>query len=163
MALSAPRDTKEMTSPFALRSECLGGTSQDFYKGQLVAVETADGRLYPAVAGDLTRVTVGRCEETYSTGASETAKKIKYKSGIFNYTSGTSGEAIAADDRYKPCYVLDDESVGLSGNSGANAVAGMIYDVDSDGVWVSIGAPIVGLRGPTGATGATGPTGPTGP
>jgi hypothetical protein len=156
MALSAPRDTKEMASPLALRHQILGGTSQDFYVGQLVAIDPADGRLYPAVAADTTLIVVGRCEETYSTGASETTKKIKCKSGIFAYASGTAGEAIAADDRGKVCYVLDDESVGISGNSAANAVAGTVYDVDSYGVWVATFFP-VSIRGPVGPTGPTGP------
>lgn len=153
MALSDNRDTKEMASPFAFRHEVLGGTSQDFYKGQLVAIDSDDGRLYPAVAADLTLQVCGRCEEEYSTGASETDKKIKFKSGIFNYDSGASGEAIAADDRGKVCYVVDDETVGLSGNSGANALAGRIYDVDSYGVWVAIQFPLPQLA-PTGPTGA---------
>lgn len=153
MALSAPRDTKEMASPLAFRHEVLGGTSQDFYKGQLVAVDLSDGRLYPAVAADLNLQVCGRCEETYSTGASETTKKIKFKSGIFNYASGSSGEAITAAERGQVCYVLDDESVGLDGNGQANAIAGRIYDVDSYGVWVAIQFPLPQLApvGPTGA------------
>lgn len=153
MALSAPRYTKEMASPLAFRHEVLGATSEQFYKGQLVAIDPADGRLYPAVAADTTLIVCGRCEETYTTGASETTKKIKFKSGIFNYASGTAGEAILADDRGKVCYVLDDESVGLSGNSAANALAGRIYDVDSYGVWVAIQFPLPQLAplGPTGA------------
>lgn len=153
MALSAPRDTKEMASPLAFRHEVLGGTSQDFYKGQLVAVDLSDGRLYPAVAADLNLQVCGRCEETYSTGASETTKKIKFKSGIFNYASGSSGEAIVAADRGQVCYVIDDQTVGLDGDGQANAIAGRIYDVDSYGVWVAIQFPLPQLApvGPTGA------------
>lgn len=155
MALSAPRDTKEMASPIAFRHEVLGGTSQDFYKGQMVAIDSADGRLYPAAPASATLTVVGRCEETYSTGASETSKKIKFKSGIFNWASGSSGEAIAADDRGKVCYALDDQTVGLVGGSpaGEDPIAGRIYDVDSYGVWVATQFPLPQLApvGPTGA------------
>lgn len=153
MALSAPRDTKEMASPFAFRHEALGGTSQDFYKGQLVAIDVSDGRLYPAAAGDLNLQVCGRCEETYSTGASETAKSVKFKSGIFNYASGQTSEAITVADKGQVCYVVDDETVGIDGNSQANALAGRIYDVDSYGVWVGIHFPMPQLApvGPTGA------------
>ena len=152
MALSDNRDTKEMASPFAFRHEVLGGTSQDFYKGQLVAVDLTDGRLYPAVAADLNLQVCGRCEEEYSTGASETTKKIKFKSGIFNYASGTAGEAIVAADRGQVCYVVDDQTVGIDGNSQANALAGRIYDVDSYGVWVGIHFPMPQLAPVGGGT-----------
>jgi hypothetical protein len=151
-ALDDNRDTKEMACPWAFRHEVLGGTSQDFFIGQLVAIDSADGRLYPAASGDLNLQVCGRCEEEYSTGASETTKKIKFKSGIFAYDSGGTFEAIAADDRGKVCYVVDDQTVGVSGATGANAIAGRVYDVDSYGVWVAIQFPLPQLApvGPTG-------------
>lgn len=155
MALSDNRDTKERAAPWAFRHEALGGTSQDFYKGQLVAIDITDGRLYPAVADDLNLQVCGRCEEEYSTGASETAKMIKFKSGIFYWASGGTFEAIDVADRGKLCYVVDDETVGISGATGDNAIAGYIYDVDQYGVAVATQFPsYVGPTGPQGPTGA---------
>lgn len=152
MALSAGRKTHERASAFAFDHAILGGDSTQFYKGGLVAVDLSDGKLYPAEAGDLNQVVVGRCEETVLTGASN-SEPVKFRSGIFNYASGAEGEAITVADVGQVCYVLDDESVGIDGNSQANSIAGRIYDVDSHGVWVGIQFPLPQLApvGPTGA------------
>lgn len=160
--LSANRDTKERASKFAEYHDVLGKDSTQYYKGQLVGIDLDDGKLVGVTAGDLTIRTLGRCEEEVLTGSSNT-RKIRVKSGTFCYDSGTSGEAIVVADRGQVCYVVDDQTVGISGNGGANAVAGLIYDVDSYGVHVAIPFPLgVAAQGATGATGPTGPTGPTG-
>lgn len=148
-ALTDNRDTQEMLSSFSMRHEKLAGSSDEFYKGQMVCidVDATGSPIVPAVAGDLTLRVVGRCETRLSAGGSNTAK-VKYKSGIFKWNIGTSGEAIDANDVGKICYVIDDNTVGISGNSAANAIAGRIYQVDSDGVWVATfhpSAPAIGV------------------
>jgi hypothetical protein len=153
--LDADRDTKERQSPNAEYHHVLGKDSTQYYKGQLVAIDLDDGKLAGATAGDLTLMVLGRCEENVLTGTSNT-RRIKVKSGRFYYASGADAEAITVAKRGQDCYVIDDQTVGLSGNNGANARAGKIYDVDSYGVCVEIEPFAQGLRG------ATGPTGPTG-
>ncbi len=162
--LAADRDTKERASEFAQYHHVLAKDSTQFYKGQLVGIDLDDGKLMGVTAGDLTIRVVGRCEENVLTGSSNT-KRVKCKSGIFIYASGTSGEALTVANRGDVAFVVDDQTVGASGNSGANAIAGEVYDVDSYGVHVAIRFPLgaTGLRGATGPTGPTGATGPTGP
>lgn len=140
-ALTADRtDVLEKASPKAMRHERLAAASTTFYKGGLVAVDVdATGSpLVKAVAADLSLRVVGIAEESKTTPSSP-ARNLRYRSGIFPFASGTSGEAIDANDIGKVCYVIDDQTVGISGGSGANAVAGRIYEFESAAkVWVHI-------------------------
>lgn len=138
--LAADRDTPEKYAPDAMLHERVATSSKTYYRGQIIAekVGTTGAPFIGATAGDLTLRVIGRCEQALVTVGSNT-KTLKVRSGIFHYANGTSGEAIAAADCGKICYVVDDQTVGISGNSAANAIAGRIYDVDSGGVWVQMG------------------------
>jgi hypothetical protein len=155
MPLTDNRDTKERAMPHATRHERLAGSSDEFYCGQLVAidVDATGSPVVPAAAGDLTLQVCGRCEERLTTGANNT-KTVKFKSGCFYYASGTSAEAIDANDIGKVCYVVDDQTVGILGGAtiATAAPAGRIYDVDQYGVAVDIKWP-GGLFAPIGPTG----------
>lgn len=154
MALSNNRNTLERAMPHATRHERLAASSKEFYIGQLVGIDTsvAGSPVSPAVAGDLTFQVCGRCEQRLTTGANNT-KTVKFKSGCFYWASGGTFEAIDADDIGEVAYVVDDQTVGISGATGANAIAGRIYDVDSYGVAVNTiwPPPPFAPIGPTGA------------
>ena len=61
------------------------------------------------------------------------------KSGCFLYKNSSSTAAIAAADIGGVCYVADDQTVSKTG--GTNSIpAGLVYDVESKGVWVLTGA-----------------------
>lgn len=150
-ALSADKDVQEKASPKAMRHERLAAASTTFYKGGMVCIDVnATGSpLVKAAAGDLTLRVVGISEEGKTTPSSP-AKNLKFRSGIFPFVSGGTFEAIDADDVGKICYVLDDQTVGISGATGANAVAGRIYEYESaTKVWVEINWP---SAAPVGAT-----------
>lgn len=129
----------ERCDPSAFKHERVAGSSAEYYKGAMIAIDVdATGSPFVrATAGDLSLRVVGRCEDRLTTGASNT-KRLVAKSGIFRYASGTAAEAIDADDVGKVCYVIDDQTVGIQGGGTVptNAVAGRIYDVDANGVWV---------------------------
>jgi hypothetical protein len=132
MALSADRDTRERAVPQATRHERLAASSKEFYVGQLVGIDTnvTGSPVTPAVAGDLTLQICGRCEQRLTTGANNT-KTVKFKSGAFYYANGTTFEALSADDIGAQVFVVDDQTIGKSGATGANAKAGRLYDFDS--------------------------------
>lgn len=148
--LTADRDTKERRVPHATRHERLAGSSDEFYVGQLVAidVDATGSPVVPAAAGDLTLQVCGRCEERLTTGANNT-KTIKFKSGCFYYANGATFEAIDANDIGKQCFVVDDQTVGISGATGANCKAGRVYDFDEYGVAVNIEWPQGAILGAT--------------
>lgn len=161
--LDADRDTKERAvNGGGEIHHILAKDSTQFYKGQLVGVDLDDGKLMGVTAGDLTIQVVGRCEENVLTGSSNT-RRVKVKSGCFIWANGGTYEAVTVANRGDLAYVVDDQTVGKSGATGGNCVAGRIYDFDSYGVHVFTQWPIPGAaQGATGATGPTGPTGPTG-
>jgi len=136
--------------PHATRHERLAASSKEFYCGQLVGIDTnvTGSPVTPAVAGDLTLQICGRCEERLTTGANNT-KTVKFKSGCFYYASGGTFEALTADDVGAQCFVVDDQTVGKSGATGANAKAGRVYDVDQYGVAVNIEWPQPAVIGAT--------------
>lgn len=127
----------ERCDPSAFKHERVAASSAEYYKGAMLAIDVdATGSPFVrATAGDLSLRVVGRCEDRLTTVASNT-RRVVAKSGIFRYASGGTFEAIDANDIGKICYVVDDQTVGISGATGANAVAGRIYDVDANGVWV---------------------------
>lgn len=64
---------------------------------------------------------------------------IKVRSGVFQFNNSASGDLIAVADIGNDCYIVDDNTVAKTDNSGARSVAGKIVDVDAQGVWVAIG------------------------
>jgi hypothetical protein len=83
------------------------------------------------------------------TTSANNLKTVKFKSGCFYYASGATFEAIGVNDIGAQAFVVDDQTVGLSGATGANAKAGRVYDVDSYGVAVYIEWPQAAVIGAT--------------
>lgn len=126
-ALTKNRSTPERIP--ALRQLEAGA---EIYAGSLVAVN-ANGKAVPAsdTAG---LKTIGRAETHAKSG-----ETVTVKSGCFLYKNSSSTAAIAAADIGGVCYVADDQTVSKSG--GTNSIpAGLVYDVESKGVWVLTGA-----------------------
>ena len=93
----------------------------------------ANGKAVPAsdTAG---LKTIGRAETHAKSG-----ETVTVKSGCFLYKNSSSTAAIAAADIGGVCYVADDQTVSKTG--GTNSIpAGLVYDVESKGVWVLTGA-----------------------
>lgn len=61
--------------------------------------------------------------------------------GIF--ANSSSGDAITLTERGKTVFVVDDQTVAKTNNSGARPAAGKVIDVDSEGVWVEFGSTAV--------------------
>jgi hypothetical protein len=134
MALSADKDIPERASPGSQLFAEVGTDSTQYYKGGIVCISTATGKVVKGATAT-TQVAIGRCEENYLTGTSNT-RKIKARIGCFKYANSAAADAIAADDIGKACYIVDDETVALTDGTGTRSRAGIVAGVDSDGVWV---------------------------
>lgn len=140
MALSADTDILERASPTSQLFAEVGTDSTQFYKGGIVCISTATGKVVKGTAAT-TLIAIGRCEENVLTGTSNT-RKIKARTGTFKYGNSASGDLIAADDIGKACYIVDDNTVALTDGSSARSRAGIIEGVDTDGgVWVRFTLP----------------------
>jgi len=128
-ALSANRDT-----PYREYGDVTLTVKNDevIYAGAMVAV---DGNGEAVNASDTASIMViGRAEEEVDN--SDDGETIDVKRGMFRWANGdTVSDANIGDI----CYVVDNQTVSVT-NSGSNSIiAGIVSDVDSDGVWVDTG------------------------
>lgn len=127
--LSAARDTKRKLSPYDFKDNLPVLVGATIYQGSLVGVD-ANGDAVKASDATCVKV-VGRACKTVTVAVS--GDRIEVEAGIFCWTNAGSTAALADTDRYQPCYVLYDGTVT---NDTGGLFAGLVQDVDSDGVWV---------------------------
>lgn len=140
-ALTADRDTLEKAAPFSSLCAEVGTDSTQYYKGGIVCISTATGKVVKGSTA-ATLVAIGRCEENYLTGTSNT-RRIKARTGIFKYANSAAADLIAEDDIGKDCYIVDDQTVALTSNSSARSRAGKVHSIDTDGgVFVAFTFPL---------------------
>ncbi|WP_337267066.1 hypothetical protein [Oryzifoliimicrobium ureilyticus] len=105
------------------------------YAGGMAAID-ATGNLVAASAVAALKV-VGRNERRVTNSGADGSIRADVKPGTFRWANSASTDLITAADIGNDCYVVDDQTVAKTSNSNARPVAGTIYDVDSQGVWVT--------------------------
>lgn len=139
-ALTANKDVKELASAFSQKVGDFGGgtaaSSTVFYKGALVMFDQSAMRVQPGAAST-DSICLGRCEESYTTNASE-VKVLDVRCGIFLFENSSAGDAILNDDAGKTCYIVDDQTVALTDGGSTRSAAGKIVRVTTDGVYVAV-------------------------
>lgn len=132
-ALTADRSTIEREFPDSMIHELTATAAVQFYKGGMVAIDDTTGLLIKAAIDTAADKVVGICLENKLTVSGD---RIRFKSGCFKVDN--AGD-IDVTFRGQLCYIADDQTVTEA--SGDDPVAGTVYDVDSDGVWVYIKYP----------------------
>lgn len=131
-ALTAPRNTpaalgEVRTIPLAAGAKLLAGAM----------IQIAATGYAATASATIANVTIGRADETVdNTGGAAGDKSIKVRRGIFRYANSAAGDLIARTEIGKDCYVVDDQTVAKTNNAGARPVAGKVFGVDAQGVWV---------------------------
>lgn len=121
--LTADRNTKLREGVF------LGlEAAEIIFAGGMVAVD-ASGKAVPAT--NLGKNCVGRAEHYAKAG-----EAVRVRRGVFNFVDG-AGDITRADIG-ATAYVVDDQTVTKTQAGGTPAVAGIIWDVDVEGVWIKI-------------------------
>ena len=115
------------------------------YQGAIVVIQQSTGYGRPGFAGSGC-VAIGVAQKTVDNTRAGTAPgantdgglSVPVKSGgIFGpFADSGDGNAPAITDRTKVCYLVDDNTITMSSSSAS--VAGIVADVDSEGVWVEI-------------------------
>lgn len=130
-ALTGPRATHELREA-KLRSLPVKG-GYKIFQGGLVVLAAGLARPGYAAAGN---VCVGVAEETVDAiSAADSALSVKVRRGTFKFVNNAADEILAADVG-ATAYVLDDQTVTKT--AAGHSAAGVVYQVDSDGVWVTI-------------------------
>lgn len=130
MALAKDRNTPQKKAELIAREIPVADTTT-VYGGSLAAIDTA-GKLNPAAATAGLRVQ-GRVVEQVVNPASG-ALKAKVEKGIFRWANKAS-HLVTVAMVGAVCYVEDDQTVSC--DNATQVVAGIVVDVDADGVWVN--------------------------
>lgn len=106
------------------------------FAGSLAAID-ATGYLVPfGVATTLK--SAGRVERTIVNAGASGAVNADVMVGTFRFANSASGDLITLVDIGNDCYGVDDQTVAKTSGSSTRSIAGKIFDVDANGVWVTI-------------------------
>lgn len=115
--------------PVAATAECFAGT---------IAVLNATGFAQPATtATGLTALGVFDHYQDNTSGA-DGAQSVEIVRGYFHFANSAGADEIAVTDIGKACYLVDDQTVALTHATNTRSKAGIVDDVDANGVWVNI-------------------------
>lgn len=133
MALTKDRATIYLASEDPIDGPVAASTR--LYGGGMVGMNTS-GYLVAASALNTLRI-VGFLKEQVDNSAGGAGDlHADIHRGPACFANSAEADAIADADRGSVCYVVDNETVAKTSDSGARPVAGTIVKVDSDGVWV---------------------------
>lgn len=94
------------------------------------ALKAADAATYRAV---------GMFTASVTGGAADGDVTVDVQAGTFLLANAAGTDALTIADIGKPCFVVDDATVGRSSARGTRCLAGVVRGVDADGVAVEIG------------------------
>jgi hypothetical protein len=131
----------------------LADAQTKIYAGCIVCINTSTLKAHEAADTANFRV-IGRCEETVDNAA--TGESVTVRPGIYKYYNDTQTPVTKAYIG-SAVYVADGETVTLTAGSVQKIIAGLCYDVDTDGCWVDMTIPgIAAAAGPRGFQGFQG-------
>jgi hypothetical protein len=144
-SLTQDRDTPQLGSaPTPVKIGIGVEANTLIYKGVMVGVD-ASGWLVDGAAAGAVLIAGCSAQRTDNTtgnlfGNSGLANGVVSNvfQGVFKFNNGTGADVIAQANVGQPCYVVDNQTVGLTG-ANARLYAGTIMQVDSDGIWVEMG------------------------
>lgn len=109
--------------------------SKRIYAGSIVARD-ANGYATPGAAST-TLLGIGRAEaQADNSSGADGDISVDVRKGVFRYVNSAGGDEISNADIGSDCYMVDDQTVSKTDGTGTRSVAGRIFDVDPDGVWV---------------------------
>ncbi|KQZ87205.1 hypothetical protein ASD64_07120 [Mesorhizobium sp. Root157] len=126
--LSNERNTKSRT---ANRRVVPVKAATVIFAGALVvndAGKAAPGKTAAGLVG------LGRAAETVDNTSG--GKSIEIDAGTFLF-GNSSADPVTAASIGKDVYIVDDETVAATSDTNARSVAGICFDVDDSGVWVT--------------------------
>lgn len=111
------------------------------FAGGMVAIDSS-GLAVPADA-TVTNKTVGVAAtngglSSWENAGGNSALTVEVYQGEFKFNNSAAGDAITIAEVGASCFVVDDQTVAKTDNTGARPIAGLVTGVDADGVWVDI-------------------------
>ena len=142
MSLSADRNTPRRAGPLLSFPVA---ASAVLYAGALVALN-ASGYLVRGAASTTLRA-VGRVNQQVDNSDGSNGDALaEVQQGVFHWENSTSTDEITLADIGLVCFIVDDQTVAKTDGGGLRSRAGVVVDVDDDGVWVDTGAVAGGAQ-----------------
>jgi len=106
--------------------------AKKFYAGAIVARDAAGNATPGATATDI--LGAGRCKAQVDNSAGAAgALNVEIEKGVFRVANSATDPVVVADIG-NDCYIVDDQTVSHTDTN--QSVAGKVFDVDAQGVWV---------------------------
>ncbi|MDX1464118.1 MAG: hypothetical protein R3215_00265 [Halomonas sp.] len=117
------------SAPVAAGALCYAGA---------IAVGNATGYAEPAsTATGLTALGVFHHYQD-NVGGADGDQVVEIERGHFHFANSAAADEITVTDIGKVCYLVDDQTVALTDGTASRSIAGIVDDVDANGVWVNI-------------------------
>jgi hypothetical protein len=110
-------------------------TNAIIFAGAIVALSATGFAVKGAVATTLKGVGVAR-RSVNNTGGADGAVSLAVERGVWQFGNSASTDQITLADVGASCYIVDDQTVAKTNGGATRSVAGVIRDVDANGVWV---------------------------
>lgn len=78
-------------------------------------------------------------------GAADGDERVDVQEGVFPFANSAGGDAITQAEIGTVCYIVDDQTVAKTSPNDTRAAAGIVQEVDDDGVWVDVSLTNSGL------------------
>jgi len=105
------------------------------FAGSMVAINTGGYAVPGATSTTLKAAGVAEHRADNSAGAAGDIR-VRVSKGVHQLGNSASTDAIALADIGADCYMVDDQTVAKTSGTSTRSVAGKVFDVDADGVWV---------------------------
>jgi hypothetical protein len=105
------------------------------FAGALVCLDAAGNATPGVTAVGLKGVGRARVLADNSAGAAG-AISVETETGIFRFANSAAADLIIRTDIGATCFVVDDQTVAKTNGGATRSTAGIIADVDAQGVWV---------------------------
>lgn len=131
-ALNAPRSTVARSGDMR---EFPVKAGAKIWQGALVAIDATGHAV--AASEDAAQRVIGRADETAdNTAGADGAIRCRARVAVFRWNNSTGVDEIVASDIGGAAFAVDDQTVAKTSASDTRPVAGVIFDVDADGVWI---------------------------
>lgn len=135
MGLAADRNTPRRDG---FRFSVVLAAAVKIYAGSIVCLDAAGNAVPGATATTLTPVGRANAQVDNSAGLAG-ALSVEVERGVFRYANSADADAITRAEIGDVCYIVDDQTVAKTNGGGTRSRAGLIADIDAQGVWVELG------------------------
>lgn len=133
VALAASRNTRKRNVP-TRRTLPMAASAKGYAGG--MACRDASGNLVAGAVSTTLKCLGIFIGDVDNTGGAAGAVSGTVERGTFQFANSASGDLIAKADIGNDCYIVDDQTVAKTNGTSTRSIAGKVYDVDAEGVWV---------------------------